>query len=96
MSHLTEADIRKIAKLARIRLSDDEINHFTGELSSILDWVEQLQEVNTDGVDQMVSVAKMDLPMREDSVTVSDIHEDILANAPNSEYDCFLVPKVVE
>lgn len=96
MSHLSEADIRKVAKLARIRLSDDEVPHFQEEISSIITWVEQLQEVDTDNVPEMASVEDLALPQREDKVTDGNIQQDILANAPDADYGCFMVPKVVE
>ncbi len=96
MSHLSEADIRKVAKLARIRLSDEEVPHFQEEVSSIISWVEQLQEVNTDNVPEMASVENTPLPQREDEVTDGNIQQDILSNSPDADYSCFVVPKVVE
>jgi aspartyl-tRNA(Asn)/glutamyl-tRNA(Gln) amidotransferase subunit C len=93
---LTAADVKKIAKLSRIRVTDDEVVHLQEEISSILGWVEQLQEVNTDNVEQMTSVSAMILPRRKDEVTDGDCAEAVLANAPKAEYGCFLVPKVVE
>ncbi len=93
---LTQDDTKKIARLARIRLNDDEVEHYTGELDNILQWVEQLQSVDTEGVEQMTSVADMRLPMRKDEVTDGNIQEAVLKNAPASEYGCFAVPKVIE
>jgi aspartyl-tRNA(Asn)/glutamyl-tRNA(Gln) amidotransferase subunit C len=93
---LSADDTRKIARLSRIRLSEDEIEGYTNELNGILHWIEQLQEVNTDGVEQMTSVADMALPMREDVVTDGNIQDKVLQNAPGSEYGCFTVPKVIE
>jgi aspartyl-tRNA(Asn)/glutamyl-tRNA(Gln) amidotransferase subunit C len=93
---LTEKDVIKIAKLARIGLSDDEKKIFVKELSNILDMVEQLQEVNTDQVPQMKSVSTDPLPRRRDEIKDGNIAEDIVRNAPLSEYNCFVVPKVVE
>lgn len=93
---LTQDDTRKVARLARIRLNDDEIAHYTGELNNILQWIDQLQEVNTDGVAQMTSVADITLPMREDKVSDGGIAESVLKNAPSAEYGCFAVPKVIE
>ena len=86
----------KIAKLARIRMDEKEAEHYANELNGILNWIEQLQEVNTDGVEQMTSVADMQLPMRKDEVSDGDYQQQILANAPAQEYGCFAVPKVVE
>jgi len=93
---LTEKEVRKIAKLSRIRLEDSEIEHFQKELSSILNWVEMLQEVDTDNVEPITSVSQANLPRRKDEITDGNIRDDILANAPDSKYGYFLVPKVVE
>lgn len=88
--------VAKIARLARIRLTPDEQAHYAAEISSILQWVEQLSEVNTDGVPQMVSVADLKLPWRDDKVTDGNQADAVLANAPKAEYGCFEVPKVME
>jgi aspartyl-tRNA(Asn)/glutamyl-tRNA(Gln) amidotransferase subunit C len=93
---LSEKEVRKIAKLSRIKLNDEQVKHFQGEISNIIDWVEQLGEVNTDNVPAMASVVNMQPPSREDKVTDGDCRDDILANAPDSQYGCFVVPKVVE
>lgn len=86
----------KIANLARIRISDAEAEEYAKELSTILNWVEQLQEVDTDGVAQLTSVSDVKLPMRKDEVTDGNYAEAIVKNAPANEYGCFAVPKVVE
>jgi aspartyl-tRNA(Asn)/glutamyl-tRNA(Gln) amidotransferase subunit C len=93
---LTEKEVRKVAKLSRIRLTDDEVVHFQNELSGILKWVEMLQEVNTDNVPRMTSVSKAELPRRKDEVTDGNVRDEVLANAPDSQYGYFAVPKVVE
>ena len=93
---LSADDTRKIAKLSRIRLNEDEVEGYTNELNGILHWIEQLQEVDTDGVAQMTSVADMTLPIREDVVTDGNIQDKVLQNAPESDFGCFLVPKVIE
>lgn len=93
---LTEKEVRKIAKLSRIKLKDDEIGHFQTELSNILDWIEQLQEVDTDDVPPMSSVVDMQSPIRTDKVTDGGCRDDVLTNAPENQYGCFVVPKVVE
>jgi len=93
---LDQAAVRTIAALARIEVADDELDHLAGELSHILHFVEQLAEVNTDGVAPMTSVAHLDLPRRADQVTDGDCHELVLANAPERRDDFFAVPKVVE
>jgi aspartyl-tRNA(Asn)/glutamyl-tRNA(Gln) amidotransferase subunit C len=93
---LTEKEVRKIAKLSRIRLTDAEVEHFGKEISGILNWVEMLQEVDTNNVPRMASVSNITLPLREDAVTDGDYREQVLANAPDARYGCFAVPKVVE
>lgn len=93
---LTAEDTRKVARLSRIRLDDADVEHFTAELNGILHWVEQLQEVNTDGVQQMTSVADMTLPMRKDEISDGGQAEAVVANAPAAEHGCFVVPKVIE
>jgi aspartyl-tRNA(Asn)/glutamyl-tRNA(Gln) amidotransferase subunit C len=93
---LEKATVAHIAALARIRLSEAEIEPLVGELSQILTWVEQLNEVDTRGVAPTASVAASGLPMREDRVTDGDCREAILGNAPRSARGFFTVPKVVE
>jgi aspartyl-tRNA(Asn)/glutamyl-tRNA(Gln) amidotransferase subunit C len=92
----TEADIAKIAKLARIRLSSEERAHYAKEMTSILGWIEQLQAVNTDGVVPLASVSNQTLPWRKDEVSDGGMQKEILANAPMQNYGCFAVPKVIE
>ncbi len=91
-----EATVRRIARLARIRIDDVEAGRLVGELSSILTWVEQLEEVNTDGVEPMTSVVNAQIKMRQDEVTDGGYLDRILANAPSVEDGYFIVPKVVE
>jgi aspartyl-tRNA(Asn)/glutamyl-tRNA(Gln) amidotransferase subunit C len=93
---LDKAAVAHIAALARIRLSDAELEPLAGELSQILTWVEQLNEVDTSGVAPMTSVAATGLPMRDDRVTDGDRREDIIGNAPRAARGFFAVPKVVE
>ncbi|MCH2547692.1 MAG: Asp-tRNA(Asn)/Glu-tRNA(Gln) amidotransferase subunit GatC [Alphaproteobacteria bacterium] len=93
---LTKQEVEKIGKLAHIKLTEEDKEHFGNEISQILKWVEQLQEVDTDGIEQMTSVGSMTLPRRKDEVTDGHCRDDILANAPKSEYGCFAVPKVIE
>jgi len=93
---LTAKDVTKIARLARLKVSDAEKEHYAAEIGGILQWIEQLQEVNTDGVPQMVSVADVRLPWRADVVTDGNQAEAIIKNAPQSDYGCFGVPKVIE
>jgi aspartyl-tRNA(Asn)/glutamyl-tRNA(Gln) amidotransferase subunit C len=93
---LSEKDVLKIAKLSRIRLKEGQAKYFQTELSSILEWVTMLNEVNTDQVPQMTSVSNQALPLREDIVHDGNICDAVLKNAPNAGYGCFIVPKVVE
>jgi len=93
---LDKADVAHIAALARIRLGEHELEPLAAELSNILTFVEQLDEVNTDGVSPMTSVAAMSLPMREDKVTDGAKREAVLGNAPQSARGFYAVPKVVE
>jgi aspartyl-tRNA(Asn)/glutamyl-tRNA(Gln) amidotransferase subunit C len=88
--------VRKVAKLARIRTTDAEAEVLSGQLSNILKMIEQLNEVNTDGVEPMTSVIEMVAPAREDKVTDGGIPEKILVNAPEQTAGFFVVPKVVE
>ena len=93
---LDKAAVADIATLARIRLAEAELEPLAGELSQILDWVEQLNEVDTTGVPPMASAAAARLPMREDVVTDGGRRDDILGNAPQPARGFFAVPKVVE
>ena len=93
---VTNEQVRHIAKLARIAMSDEEIERLVPELNNILGWVEQLEEVNTDGVDPLAAVVPNALPLREDKVSEGDCRDEILANAPVAEHGFFAVPKVIE
>jgi aspartyl-tRNA(Asn)/glutamyl-tRNA(Gln) amidotransferase subunit C len=88
--------VRRIAHLARIAVAEEEVEHLRNELNAILAFVEQLSEVNVDGVEPMTSVTPMTMKKRADVVTDGGIPEDILKNAPATEDNYFLVPKVVE
>lgn len=88
--------VHRIAHLARIRVEDHEIEKLRGELNTILAWVEQLGEVDVEGVEPMTSVTPMKMKMRRDEVTEGGNAEGIVANAPMSDDNFFLVPKVVE
>jgi aspartyl-tRNA(Asn)/glutamyl-tRNA(Gln) amidotransferase subunit C len=90
------ATVRHIAKLARIAVSDSEVEALVPELNSILGWVEQLQEVDVAGVDPMTAVIPNHLQMRPDVVTDGGIRDSVLANAPVAEHGFFAVPKVIE
>ena len=88
--------VRRIAHLARIAVAENEIEHLKGELNAMLAFVEQLSLVKVEGVEPMTSVTPMTMKKRVDAVTDGGIAEDIVKNAPMSEENFFLVPKVVE
>ena len=90
------ATVKRVARLARIAVSEEEANRMTGELNGILGFVEQLSEVNVEGVEPMTSVTPMEMRKREDVVNDGDKADDIVANAPASDRNFFQVPKVVE
>ena len=86
----------KIAKLCRVRVDEEEIGELSSQLSSILDWVEQLNQVNTDNIEPLSNVSKSTLPLRKDEEDKVDKSQDILANAPEKLENYFVVPKVIE
>jgi aspartyl-tRNA(Asn)/glutamyl-tRNA(Gln) amidotransferase subunit C len=88
--------VRRIAHLARIAVAENEVEHLKGELNAMLAFVEQLQEVNVDGVEPMTSVTPMEMKKRADVVTDGNDADSIVKNAPSSENHYFLVPKVIE
>ncbi|MFC3308579.1 Asp-tRNA(Asn)/Glu-tRNA(Gln) amidotransferase subunit GatC [Blastomonas aquatica] len=88
--------VKKIASLARIAMSDDEIEAMVPEFNGILGWVEQLGEVDVTGVEPMTAVIPNVLRLRDDVVTDGDIRDKVLANAPAAEHGFFGVPKVIE
>lgn len=93
---VNEALVRHIARLARLKVTDEEAHNLEGELTSILDWVEQLEEVDTEGVAPMTCVVETSMKMREDKVTDGDYPDKIVQNAPQKDGHFFMVPKVVE
>jgi aspartyl-tRNA(Asn)/glutamyl-tRNA(Gln) amidotransferase subunit C len=90
------ATVKRIGRLARIRVEEDEVEKYQGELNAILGFVEQLDEVDVTGVEAMTSVMPMQLRRREDKVTDGGYADRVVANAPLSEDNFFMVPKVVE
>jgi len=90
------ATVRRIAHLARIAVTEAEVPHLAGELNAMLAFVEQLSEVDVEGVEPMTSVMPMEMKKRQDVVDDGGIADDIVANAPATENHFFLVPKVVE
>jgi aspartyl-tRNA(Asn)/glutamyl-tRNA(Gln) amidotransferase subunit C len=90
------ATVTRVAKLARLAVTEDEVIKMTGELNGILGFVEQLGEVDVKGVEPMTSVTPMAMKKREDMVTDGNMADRIVANAPATDENFFLVPKVVE
>ena len=90
------ATVRKVARLARIAEPEEKLEPLAKELSGILNWIEQLNEVATDGVEPMTTAIHTPLPMREDVVTDGGDPDRVLANAPKTKDHFFVVPKVVE
>lgn len=93
---LDTADVKRIARLARIAVPDEELPGLAKELNGLLEWVEQLNSVDTAGVEPMTSVVAVTLPMREDAVTDGGVQEKVLSNAPERVRGFYAVPKVVE
>ena len=91
-----ETTVRRIARLARIKITDDEAKSLEGELSGILNWVEQLDEIDTAGVEPMTRVVAHNLKMRDDKVDDGEMADAVLKNAPMVDDHYFVVPKVVE
>ena len=94
--HVDEKTVRRIARLARLKITDAEAKNFEGELSGILTWVKMLDEVDTTGIEPMTSVEAMTLRQRADKVTDGSIGGAVMLNAPMAEDNFFVVPKVVE
>ncbi len=93
---LEPATVRRIATLARIHVEESELGALAAELNGILGWIEQLNEVNIDGIEPLTGAQQMALKMREDAVTDGGYPDKVLANAPERAGDFFVVPKVVE
>jgi aspartyl-tRNA(Asn)/glutamyl-tRNA(Gln) amidotransferase subunit C len=93
---VSSQQVRHIAKLARIGMSDAEIEALVPELNNILGWVEQLGEVNTEGVEPLTAVIDQKLRLRDDVVNDGNMRDAILANAPEAQHGFFAVPKVIE
>ncbi|MCE3255215.1 MAG: glutamyl-tRNA(Gln) amidotransferase, subunit [Rickettsiaceae bacterium] len=93
---VTEKDITKIARLSRIKIADEQKPELAKKLGSILDWMENLNEVNTENVAPIFNVHQMDLKMTKDEVKDGNITEEVLKNAPDAKYNYFTVPKMIE
>ena len=88
--------VRRIARLARLKLEEGEVEPLAGELNHILGWIEQLGEVDVAGIEPMTAVMPIALRWREDVVSDGDVVERVLANAPDARHGFFAVPKVIE
>ncbi len=88
--------VKRIASLAKLKIDDDKVEDVEGEFNKILDWIEQLNEVDTNHVEPLLSVNDENLRLREDKVSDGNQRDAVLANAPMSSYGYFVVPKVVE
>jgi aspartyl-tRNA(Asn)/glutamyl-tRNA(Gln) amidotransferase subunit C len=93
---VTSEQVRHIAKLARLAMTEEELERLVPELNNILGWVEQLGEINTDGVEPLATVIEQKLRLRDDVVNDGNIREEVLANAPEAQHGFFAVPKVIE
>jgi aspartyl-tRNA(Asn)/glutamyl-tRNA(Gln) amidotransferase subunit C len=93
---VSSQQVRHIAKLARIGMTDAEIEALVPELNNILGWVEQLGEVDTDGIDPLTAVIDQKLRLRGDVINDGNIRDEVLANAPEAQHGFFAVPKVIE
>lgn len=93
---VTKDDVRKVARLSRIAVPEEKLEGLAKELTGIMGWIEQLNEVDVEGVEPMTSVVEATLPMRDDIVTDGNIQDQVLANAPKSDEGFFVVPKSVE
>ncbi len=88
--------VKQVAFLARLKVEDDKIEETKDEFNKILNWIEQLKEVDTSDIMPLVSVNDSSIPMREDTITDGNVKEAVLKNAPMQEFGYFAVPKVVE
>jgi len=93
---MDKATVLKVAKLARIGIAEDKVEHYVRELSGIMDVIEELKGADTTGLEPLVNVNEFALPLREDAVTDGNCVEKVLANAPQQKLDYFVVPKVIE
>ena len=93
---IDNSTVKKVAKLARLKVDAKEEQNLKNELNDILEWVDKLQKVDTENIDPMLSVSNEPMPMREDIVTSKLDNKQILSNAPEKKAGFFVVPKVVE
>jgi aspartyl-tRNA(Asn)/glutamyl-tRNA(Gln) amidotransferase subunit C len=93
---LDEHTIRKVARLARIKVNEDEVAYYTAQVSGIVKWIEQLGELNTDNIEPLINPLQTNQPLRDDVVNDGNCVEAVMANAPDSLENFYVVPKVVE
>jgi len=93
---VTADTVKKIAKLARLHVQGERLPALADELNGILGWIEQLNEVDVEGVEPMTSAVEMEAPLRSDKITDGDKRDDVLANAPKSDSGFYVVPRSVE
>ncbi|MBL6665232.1 MAG: Asp-tRNA(Asn)/Glu-tRNA(Gln) amidotransferase subunit GatC [Rickettsiales bacterium] len=93
---VTKEDIKKVSRLARIKIADDQINDVANKINGIIDWVEKLAEVDTDNVEILTNVHGENLRLQKDEVSEGNIAEDVLANSKHAKYGYFSVPKVLQ
>jgi len=93
---VTAVTVKKIARLSRLHVEEDRLAHLADEMNGILAWIEQLQEVDVEGVEPMTSAVEMDAPLREDKITDGGVRDKVLANSPKTEAGYFVVPRSVE
>lgn len=93
---ITRETVKKLGRLSRLHIEESQEEHLAGEVNGILGWIEQLSEVDTQGVEPMTGVSDMALYQREDKVTDGNIQDQVLANAPETTAGFFVVPKIVE
>ncbi|MDA0902135.1 MAG: Asp-tRNA(Asn)/Glu-tRNA(Gln) amidotransferase subunit GatC [Proteobacteria bacterium] len=96
MSDITLKDTKKIAKLARVKVSEEQEKQLTKQLGDIIHWVEALGEVDTENVEILTNVHNINMPLFEDKVVHGDMADQVLKNAPDNKYNYFAVPKVIE
>ena len=93
---VSASDVKKIARLSRLHVEDDQLEPLAGELNGILKWIEQLGEVDVEGVEPMTSAVDMDAPLRADEITDGGVRDKVLSNAPKSDDGFYVVPRSVE
>lgn len=94
--NITKETVLKTAKLARLKIDDQSVERYANEISNLLNLIDVLNEVNTDGVEPMVNVNESAISMQKDEISDGNCVEKILKNAPKSKFNYFLVPKVIE